>query len=101
MIPAKIVGLELMGVLQLAYFSLAQQENVNILLEPFTRMNSINGLNYNISPENSEKLPDQVSALGIEALFLNNCNVMLLLIVCEISVAGILYGLGHILKNFS
>ena len=65
MIPAKIVGLELIGVLQLAYFSLAQQENVNILLEPFMRMNSINGLNYNLTPENSEKLPDQVSALGI------------------------------------
>ncbi len=50
MIPAKIVGLELIGVLQLAYFSLAQQENVNILLEPFMRINGINGLNYNIAP---------------------------------------------------
>jgi hypothetical protein len=39
MIPCKIIGLELIGVLQLAYFSLAQQENINILLEPFMKMN--------------------------------------------------------------
>ncbi len=32
MIPCKIIGLELIGVMQLAYFSLAQQENINVLL---------------------------------------------------------------------
>jgi hypothetical protein len=32
LIPAKINGLELIGVLQLAFFSLSQQHNVNALL---------------------------------------------------------------------
>lgn len=32
MIPCKIIGLELIGVLQLAYFSLAQQDNINMFL---------------------------------------------------------------------
>jgi hypothetical protein len=32
LIPAKINGLELIGVLQLAFFSLSQQKNVNALL---------------------------------------------------------------------
>ena len=81
LIPAKINGLELMGVLQLAYFSLAQQQNVNALLEPFMRMNAVNGLNPDLLNESEEILPDQVSSLGVKALFLNNCNVMLLLIL--------------------
>lgn len=43
-------------------------------------MNEINGLNVDMVSE-SQDVPDQVSALGIKALFLNNCNVMLLLII--------------------
>ena len=41
----KIVGLEMMGVMQLAYFALAQQDNVNALLESFMTMNELNGFN--------------------------------------------------------
>ncbi len=48
LIPAKIIGLELTGVLQLAYFSLAQEKNINALLEPFMTMNEINGFNPNL-----------------------------------------------------
>ena len=44
------------------------------------KMNEINGFNANWLREN-DQLPDQVSALGIKALFLNNCNVMLLVIL--------------------
>jgi hypothetical protein len=32
MIPCKVIGLELIGVMQLAYFTLAQQKDVNALL---------------------------------------------------------------------
>lgn len=32
MVPCKIIGLELIGVMQLAYFTLAQQKDVNALL---------------------------------------------------------------------
>lgn len=31
--------------MQLAYFALAQQDNINVLLEPFMKMNEINGFN--------------------------------------------------------
>lgn len=100
MIPCKIIGLELIGVIQLAYFSLAQQENINVLLEPFMKMNEINGFNADWIKE-SESLPDPVSALGIKALFLNNCNVMLLVIVVEVLAAGILYAVGHLISSVS
>ncbi len=100
MIPCKIIGLELIGVIQLAYFSLAQQENINVLLEPFMKMNEINGFNADWLKEN-ETLPDQVSALGIKALFLNNCNVMLLVIVVEVLTACVLYGVSHLMQSVS
>jgi hypothetical protein len=47
-IPCKIVGLELFGVLQLAYFVLAQSNFVNALLTPYMKMSSVNGLNFEI-----------------------------------------------------
>lgn len=100
MIPCKIIGLELIGVMQLAYFSLAQQENINVLLEPFMKMNEINGFNADWLKE-EDTLPDQVSALGIKALFLNNCNVMLLVIVVEVLTAGVLYGVSHVMQSVS
>lgn len=101
MITAKINGLELMGVLQLAYFSLAQQEQVNVLLEPFMRMKNVNGFNADFINEDENALPDQLSSLGIRSLFLSNCNVMLLLIILELTVAGVLLGLSRLLSCFS
>ena len=101
LIPAKINGLELIGVLQLAYFSLAQQQNINALLEPFMTMKIVNGFNPSILTENKSILPDQVSSLGVESLFLNNCNVMLGLIILELIVAAVLFGVAQLVSSFS
>lgn len=101
LIPAKIIGLELTGVLQLAYFSLIQEKNINALLEPFMTMKEINGFNPNFLDESQQSLPDQVSSLGISSLFLNNCSLMLLLIILELIVAGILFSLSHIIGSMS
>ncbi len=101
LIPAKITGLELIGVLQLAYFSLAQQQNVNALLEPFMSMKEINGFNPTIFNEADEILPDPVSSIGIKSLFLNNCNVMLALILLELAVAGVMFAVAHLVESVS
>lgn len=53
----KIVGLELFGVLQLAYFSLASHSYFDLYLSPFTGLRSTNGLNVNLMADNS-KIPD-------------------------------------------
>jgi hypothetical protein len=90
-----------MGVLQLAYFSLAQQENVNALLEPFMRMNEVNGFNPRILSQIDEALPDQIEALGLQSLFLNNCSVMFLVIVVEVIVAGVLFAIAQLVSGFS
>jgi len=64
-------------------------------------MNEINGFNADLLSERDDALPNQVSALGIKALFLNNCNVMLLVIVTEILVAGALFGISHLVSSVS
>lgn len=44
----KIVGLELFGVLQLAYFNLADNDYVNLYLSPLLDWRYLNGYNIDI-----------------------------------------------------
>lgn len=64
------------------------------------KMNEMNGFNADWINEN-KSLPDPVESLGMKALFLNNCNVMLLLILVEVLTAGILYAIGHLVSSVS
>jgi hypothetical protein len=41
--PAKVVGLEMIGVIQLAFFSLGSMDNVNMMMSPIMGMKGING----------------------------------------------------------
>lgn len=45
---AKIIGLEMFGVLQIAYFNLACHGSININLSPLTKFNFFNGLNLSM-----------------------------------------------------
>lgn len=47
---AKIVGLELFGVFQLAYLNLADQPSVNLFLSPLLNWRYMNG--FNLKPKN-------------------------------------------------
>jgi hypothetical protein len=47
LVSVKIVGLELFGVLQLAYFNLADNEYVNLYLSPLLDWKYLNGYNIN------------------------------------------------------
>ena len=42
-LPCKIVGLELFGVLQLAFFSLGSLDHVNLMLAPLLSLKAANG----------------------------------------------------------
>jgi len=47
-ITAKIVGLEMFGILQIAYFNLANHGSINIHLYPLTQFNMVNGPNFKL-----------------------------------------------------
>jgi hypothetical protein len=56
-IPGKIIGLELFGVLQLSYFSLGSIDSVNVLLSPLMNMKEVNGYSISVVGSSSAVLP--------------------------------------------
>lgn len=93
---AKIVGIELFGVLQLAFLNLADNPTVNLYLSPLLSWKSINGLNLPTSKTldngikwltgNDQIVPRSVAAIGYSHSFLSNVNVMLLILVGELFI---------------
>jgi hypothetical protein len=106
-LPCKIVGLELTGVIQLAFFSLGSIDHVNIMMSPMMGMKGINGYAMSIGndPSKSRLLqtqtltPSRINSIGYQANFLRNCNVMLILVVTVIIVGFSLYYLAYCLES--
>lgn len=53
-LPCKIVGLELFGVLQMAHINVGNMDNVNTLLTPMMGMKGVHGYSMNLGKENSK-----------------------------------------------
>lgn len=83
----------MMGVLQIAFFVLADMKLVNPLLAPLLYMKSVNGINIDIG-ENGAKVPISVSAMSYKSLFFSNFNIMIVLPVLALFVSLILYLVG-------
>lgn len=89
MLSCKIVGLELFGVLQLAYFSLVSYDFLGLYMEPLTKFKIFNGLNIPFITE-----PDQPPAfqlLNFSTNILNNCNIMFFVMIGELVISLFLY----------
>lgn len=80
LLSCKIVGLELFGVLQLAYFSLSEHTFLNVYLAPLTSLKMMNGLNVGIGHESGE-VPSSFKNMGVAGNFINNCNIMLFVLL--------------------
>jgi hypothetical protein len=101
-LPCKIVGLELTGVVQLAFFSLGSIDHVNVMMSPMMGMKGINGyaMKMGKDPSKSRLLqtqtltPTRINSIGYESNFLRNCNVMLLLVITVILVGFSLYSIA-------
>ena len=61
-LSCKIVGLEMFGILQLAYFDLAHHDFFNIVLSPLAEFKSFNGINLSFSDQVTA-LPSNLSSL--------------------------------------
>ena len=48
-ISCKIIGIELFGVMQLSFFTLADNDQINLYLTPLLNTRSLNGYNVRIS----------------------------------------------------
>lgn len=79
--------------LQLSYFSLSEHSFLNIYLAPLTKFKTFNGLNVALTSE-SQQLPDNFSRMDFSSSFINNCNVMLFVMLAELLVAVCVYLVG-------
>lgn len=93
LISVKIVGLELFGVLQLAFFNLADNQFVNIYLSPLLGWKYLNG--FNIDLTSSFLVPENVQAIKYSNSFISNINIMFLILLIEFVVAIIFTVLSH------
>lgn len=85
LLSVKIVGLQLFGVLQLAFFNLADNQFVNLYLSPLLGWKYLNGFNIDIT---SQKLvPENVQAIKYSNSFISNMNVMFLILLTEFLIA--------------
>jgi hypothetical protein len=99
-LPAKVVGLELFGVIQLSFLSLGSMDHLNPLHSSFTKLSFSNGFRMKLDkkePTNSRRLQttastsNQVQTIGYAANFLRNCNIMFLIVAAAIVVSFLLY----------
>jgi hypothetical protein len=109
-LPAKIVGLELFGVLQLAFLGLGSIDHLNPLEASLTKLSASNGYNFKIDqdePHNSRLLQttsrtsNRIQTIGYASNFLRNCNLMLFLVFAVMTVSFFLYLLTLFCKKFT
>ena len=60
-LPCKIIGLELFGVLQLGFLSLGSLDNVNLMQQPMKKLKGVNGLNIDIGGDSASRLLNSFS----------------------------------------
>ena len=99
-LPAKIVGLELYGVIQLTFLSLGSMDHLNPLHSSFTKLSFSNGYRLKLDqkePTDSRRLqtsaltPNRVQTIGYASNFLRNCNLMFLIVAAVMVVSFLLY----------
>lgn len=96
----KIIGIELFGVWQVAFFSVSNIDNIQPLLSPLLEFASLNGYNFDAC-KNCEDVPNRIKAINHQSQISSNLNVMLIVLVLEAVVAGILYGVSYLATSNS
>jgi hypothetical protein len=92
-----LIGIELLNIIQMAYFSVSLLTNVPATMIPFAQLSElINGFVYR-SGEAIDTYP-QLLQMNVSAQFLSNCNIMLLL---ELLVVTVGFGLWLLKNNAS
>lgn len=74
------------GVLQLAYFSLSEYDFFPLFLYPLRNFKTFNGLNINLFSDKVE-IPLSLKQMNLSATFLNNCNIMIIVLFAELLIA--------------
>jgi cysteine-rich repeat protein len=99
-IPCKIVGLELFGVLQLAFFALGSLDGINLMLMPLLALKDSNGYAFS-SIVSTGEVPTRINGIDYDSSFLNNCNLMMAVLLAEILLAIAFFVLSNVIVTVS
>jgi len=109
-IPAKIVGLELFGVIQLTFLSLGNMDHLNPLHSSFVKLGFSNGYKFqldNKEPINARRLQtttstsSRIQTIGYTSNFLRNCNLMFIIVSAVMLISFILYLFTNFCKQYN
>lgn len=97
----KVIGVELFGVLQLAYLSVSDLNSVQPLLSPLMNMSIVNGYNPEILQKDTYGMPKRVREIGYDTVFINNFGVMFALVLVDIVVAVGVLTVGYLVPKYN
>ena len=92
------------GVLQIAYFSVGSLNNVNLMMVGLMNMKNVNGLSIPFVRSSNSPLPKRMKSIGYFPSFLDNMNIMavLIFVILAISIFGfILSKIINLTINYS
>lgn len=92
------------GVLQIAYFSVGSLDNVNLMMVGLMNMKNVNGLSIPFVKSSNSPLPKRMKSIDYFPSFLDNMNIMAVLIfaILSISIFGfILSKIVNLTINYS
>jgi len=91
--------LELFGVLQLAFIALGSIDQLNSYLTPLTNLKGVFGLTLPFMNSDNSSLPSRVNSIGFLPNFLDNFNVMFLVMAGEFLLALAFYLIAKITQT--
>ena len=96
MFTNKVVGIEMMGVVQIAFFALASMDFLTPLMSPLAKIKEVNG--FNLQYDHAKGVPISIMALDYNSNFTNNINIMLVFPTACLMVSGIMFLLSRTSK---
>lgn len=98
---SRFIGLEMVGVVQLAFLGLIAVEPLHPLLAPILNLSLINGINSMFSSDQARTastVPNRLSALQYESTLAYDLNYSLAIILVPMLVGAILFIASKIIK---
>ena len=89
MFTNKIVGIEMMGVIQIAFFSLANLSFLTPYLKPLAKLKMVNGFNFKYI--DNKDTPINISGLDYVSNISNSINVMLVFPMLCLIIGSVLF----------
>jgi hypothetical protein len=100
MVCDKVIGMELLGLWQIVFFSMSNINMLQPLLFPITNLKFANGIN-SFSKFNTTVLPNRIQAIHYSAEFLGNCSYTVWLAVADVLIGLIVYLLGKVWLKYN